>query len=77
VQRSARSFTLGVGSLVGDKLYVFPRDGGDEVLRCLEAATGKELAIGMTITRGSSALLRRRYHAVQVTLQGSVTSSSE
>jgi len=50
VQRSARSFTLGVGSLVGDKLYVFPRDGGDEVLRCLEAATGKELAIGMTIT---------------------------
>ena len=29
--------------LVGDKLYVFAREGGDEVVRCLEAATGKEV----------------------------------
>jgi outer membrane protein assembly factor BamB len=30
-------------ALVGDKLYVFSREGGSEVVRCLEAATGKEL----------------------------------
>jgi outer membrane protein assembly factor BamB len=30
-------------ALVGDKLYVFTRQDGQEVLRCLEAATGKEL----------------------------------
>jgi outer membrane protein assembly factor BamB len=30
-------------ALVGDKLYVFAQDGGSEVLRCLEAASGKEL----------------------------------
>jgi outer membrane protein assembly factor BamB len=30
-------------ALVGDKLYVFARDGGSEVLRCLDAATGKEI----------------------------------
>jgi outer membrane protein assembly factor BamB len=30
-------------ALVGDKLYVFTRQGGDEVIRCLDAATGKEL----------------------------------
>jgi outer membrane protein assembly factor BamB len=30
-------------ALVGDKLYVFGREGGDEVTRCLDAATGKEL----------------------------------
>src|SRR6187431_3172587 len=30
-------------SLVGDKLYVFSRQGGSEILRCLDAATGKEL----------------------------------
>jgi len=30
-------------SLVGDKLYVFTRQEGGEVLRCLEAASGKEL----------------------------------
>jgi outer membrane protein assembly factor BamB len=29
-------------ALVGGKLYVFSRDGGDEVIRCLDAATGKE-----------------------------------
>jgi outer membrane protein assembly factor BamB len=29
--------------LVGDKVYVFGRDGGDEVIRCLEAASGKEI----------------------------------
>src|SRR6266581_6064505 len=29
--------------LVGDKLYVFARQAGAEVTRCLEAATGKEL----------------------------------
>ena len=30
-------------ALVGDKLYVFTRDGKDEVTRCLDAATGKQL----------------------------------
>jgi outer membrane protein assembly factor BamB len=39
--------TVGEGvstpSLVGDKLYVFSRQGGSEILRCLDAATGKEL----------------------------------
>ena len=39
--------TVGEGvatpSLVGDRLYVFARQGGSEILRCLEAGTGKEL----------------------------------
>jgi len=30
-------------ALVGDKLYVFSREGANEVLRCLDAATGKEI----------------------------------
>ncbi len=30
-------------ALVGDKLYVFSRQGGDEVLTCLNAADGKEV----------------------------------
>jgi outer membrane protein assembly factor BamB len=30
-------------ALVGDKLFVFYREGGNEVTRCLDAATGKEL----------------------------------
>ena len=30
-------------ALVGDKLYLFTRQGGDEVTRCLDAATGKEI----------------------------------
>jgi len=30
-------------ALVGDKLYVFSRQDGGEILRCLEAATGKEI----------------------------------
>ena len=30
-------------SLAGDKLYVFARQGGSEILRCLDAASGKEL----------------------------------
>jgi outer membrane protein assembly factor BamB len=29
--------------LVGDRLYAFTREGGDEVVRCLEAGTGKEV----------------------------------
>jgi outer membrane protein assembly factor BamB len=29
--------------LVGDKLYVFTRQGGEEVIRCLDAGTGKEI----------------------------------
>jgi outer membrane protein assembly factor BamB len=36
---------VGVGDaspvLVGDRLYVFTREGGDEVIRCLDAADGK------------------------------------
>jgi len=39
--------TVGEGvatpSLVGDKLYVFSRQDGNEILRCLSAADGKEL----------------------------------
>jgi outer membrane protein assembly factor BamB len=39
--------TVGAGdstpALVGDKLYVFTRQGGDEVLTCLNAADGKEV----------------------------------
>ena len=39
--------TVGQGdatpALVGDKLYVFARQEGNEVTRCLEAGTGKEL----------------------------------
>jgi outer membrane protein assembly factor BamB len=39
--------TVGLGdatpALVGDKLYVFAREGDDEVIRCLDAANGKEL----------------------------------
>jgi outer membrane protein assembly factor BamB len=30
-------------ALVGDKVYVFTRDGGDEVITCLNAETGKEV----------------------------------
>jgi outer membrane protein assembly factor BamB len=30
-------------ALVGDRLYVFSRQGGDEVIRCLDAATGNEV----------------------------------
>src|SRR5438477_9301398 len=30
-------------ALVGDKLYVFARQDGNEIIRCLDAATGKEL----------------------------------
>ena len=30
-------------ALAGDKLYVFSREGGNEVIRCLNAADGKEL----------------------------------
>jgi len=39
--------TIGDGvatpSLVGDKLFAFSREGGSEVVRCLDAATGKEV----------------------------------
>jgi outer membrane protein assembly factor BamB len=39
--------TVGTGdatpALVGDKLYVFTRQGDDEVLLCLDAASGKEV----------------------------------
>ncbi len=38
--------TVGTGdatpALVGDRLYVFSRQGSDEVIRCLDAASGKE-----------------------------------
>jgi outer membrane protein assembly factor BamB len=39
--------TVGLGEscpvLVGNKLYVFSRQAGDEVIHCLDAATGKEI----------------------------------
>src|ERR1043166_9289965 len=45
----AKKWTVTVGegvstpALVGDKLYVFTRQEGNEVARCLDAATGKEI----------------------------------
>jgi outer membrane protein assembly factor BamB len=45
--KQAWKVTVGDGvatpALVGDKLYVFSREGGTEVTRCLDAATGKEV----------------------------------
>jgi outer membrane protein assembly factor BamB len=41
-------------ALVGDKLYVFSRQGGDEVLRCLVAGTGKEIWQAKYSTQGST-----------------------
>jgi outer membrane protein assembly factor BamB len=39
--------TVGTGdatpALVADKLYVFSREGGDEVIRCLDAGSGNEI----------------------------------
>ncbi len=39
--------TVGLGdatpALVGNRLFVFARDGEDEIIRCLDAANGKEL----------------------------------
>src|SRR6476659_10061085 len=39
--------TVGEGvatpALVGDKLYVFSREAGNEIVRCLDAASGKEV----------------------------------
>ncbi len=41
------STPVGVGdatpALVANRLYVFSREGGDEVIRCLDAVTGKEV----------------------------------
>ena len=41
------SVTVGLGdstpALKGDRLYVFTRQGGDEVIQCLDARNGKEL----------------------------------
>ncbi len=45
----AKKWSVNVGdgvsspALVGDKLYVFTRQGGDEVVTCLNAETGKEV----------------------------------
>jgi outer membrane protein assembly factor BamB len=45
----ARTWKVTVGdgvatpTLVGDKLYVFTREEGGEILRCLDAASGKEI----------------------------------
>ncbi|MCX8157367.1 MAG: PQQ-like beta-propeller repeat protein [Verrucomicrobiae bacterium] len=45
--KAAWKVTVGEGvanpSLVGDRLYVIARQEGKEIMRCLEAATGKEL----------------------------------
>ena len=41
-------------SLVGDKLYVFARQEGREILRCLDAATGKELWLAQYDALGAS-----------------------
>jgi outer membrane protein assembly factor BamB len=41
-------------ALVGERLYVHAREGGDEVLRCLDAATGKEIWRDKHTTQGST-----------------------
>src|SRR5437660_426803 len=41
--RDAKVAGVATPALVGDKLYVFTRQGGDEVTRCLDAATGNEV----------------------------------
>jgi len=41
-------------ALVGDKLYVFSRQQGNEIIRCLDAATGKELWQDKYETRGAT-----------------------
>ena len=41
-------------ALVGDKLYVFSRESGNEVIRCLSAETGKELWQDKYETGGAS-----------------------
>lgn len=50
--------TVGEGvatpALVGDKLYVFSREGGNEVVRSLDAATGKEVWLDKYPTGGAS-----------------------
>jgi outer membrane protein assembly factor BamB len=41
-------------ALVGDKLYVFTRQDGKEVIRCLDAASGKELWQDMYEAQGAT-----------------------
>jgi outer membrane protein assembly factor BamB len=41
-------------ALVGDKLYVFARQGRDEVTLCLDAATGKEVWSDKYVTQGAT-----------------------
>ncbi|MGE5611750.1 MAG: PQQ-binding-like beta-propeller repeat protein [Bacillota bacterium] len=41
--KTAVGFGDATPALVGDKLYVFSRQGADEITLCLDAATGKEL----------------------------------
>ncbi len=40
-------------ALVGDKLYVHTREGADEIIRCLEAASGKEIWQDKHAVRGA------------------------
>jgi outer membrane protein assembly factor BamB len=50
--------TVGIGDaspvLAGDKVYVFTRQGGDEVIRCLDAAKGTELWKDKYATRSAT-----------------------
>ncbi len=50
--------TIGDGvatpALVGDKLYTFSRQGGEEIIRCLNAADGKEIWKEKYPTQGAS-----------------------
>jgi outer membrane protein assembly factor BamB len=54
--------TVGEGvatpALVGDKLYVFSRQDGSEIVRCLESATGKELWKDSYETGGATGIAR-------------------
>ena len=50
--------TVGEGvatpALVGERLYVFSRQGGWEIIRCLDAATGKELWLDKYDSQGAT-----------------------
>ena len=63
--------TVGTGDaspvLVGDKLYVFARQGGDEVTLCLNAADGKEVWRDQSVVAGISGPSARQHAGPRAT----------
>ena len=61
--------TVGEGvatpALVGDKLYVFSREEGNEITRCLNAADGKELWQDKYESLGATGPAPRTFRAAQ------------